>query len=126
LEAGATDVAVRLANDLLAEDPADARAMVARGVALARAGQHDAARATFVAALRQSEDAEAHLALGRLELDSDPGRGAGMKAAAQALAALERDPHSKRARQLLAEARARELGDGADEADDGAAEPDAS
>ncbi|MCG8418645.1 MAG: dynamin family protein [Proteobacteria bacterium] len=111
LEAGKTATAVRLANDLLILDPGDTRAIVARGVALARDGQRDAARATFHAALAQRDDVEAHLALGRLELEDDPGRAAGARAAIQALTALRVTPSSERARQLLAEARAREFGE---------------
>src|SRR5690606_14619189 len=87
----------------------DTRAMVARGIAMAHEGEHAAARATFAAALARGDDIEAHLALGRLELAADPGRAAGGLAATKALAALRMDPDNARARQLLAEARAREL-----------------
>ena len=114
--------AVRLANQLLAQDPNDTRAMVARGVALARQGQPDAARATFEAALSQGGDPEAHLALGRLQLDIEPGRQAGARAAAAALAALRAQPDGRRARELLAEARARELGEVAADTGDGASD----
>lgn len=112
LEGGDITAAVRLANELLSDDPSDTRAMVARGVALARQGQTDAARATFKAVLDLGVDSQAHLALGRLELDSDPSRAAGARAALSALAALRIAPDDARARKLLAESRARELGDG--------------
>lgn len=111
LEADDVSAAVRLANELLADDANDARAMVARGMALARQGDLDAARATFETVLRMFADAEAHLALGQLELDADPGRAAGARAAACALAALRDQPESARARELLVAARARELGE---------------
>ena len=109
LEAGDAEVAVRLAGDMLAIDPYDARAMVARGLGMARQGEHEAARATFRAALEVGDEIEAHLALARLELDAETGRGAGALAATEALAALRIAPSNARARALLAEARAREL-----------------
>jgi tetratricopeptide (TPR) repeat protein/GTP-binding protein EngB required for normal cell division len=111
IETEAMDAAVRLANDVLADDPDDARAMVARGMAFARQDNFDAARGTFAAALRHGEDPEAHLAIGRLELAADPGRAGGARAAAAALAALQVEPDHPRARRLLADARARELGE---------------
>lgn len=109
LEAGDAEAGTRLAGDMLAIDPRDARAMVARGLGMARQGEHEAARATFRAALEVGDDIEAHLALARLELDAETGRGAGTRAATEALAALRIAPASTRARALLAEARAREL-----------------
>lgn len=124
LEGGDVNTAVRLANEILAENPGDTRAMVARGVALAENGQTDAARATFLAALEQGVDAEAHLALSRLELDTDTSRAAGSRASAAALAALRVFPESTRAREMLSEARARELGDFARERKGGERNPE--
>ena len=122
IEAGAVDAAVRMANDMLALDPRDPRAAVAHGMGMARQGQYEAARATFRAALDAGGGFEAHLALGRLELDlpRDPQRGlphglieperaAGGRAAVEAVAALRLAPSHPRARALLAEARAREI-----------------
>jgi tetratricopeptide (TPR) repeat protein len=133
IEAGAVDTAVRMANDMLALDPRDPRAAVAHGMGMARQGQYEAARATFRAALEAGGGLEAHLALGRLELDvgqslgqglgqsvgqslgqslgrgDDRERAAGARAAAEALAALRLAPSNERARALLAEARAREV-----------------
>jgi tetratricopeptide (TPR) repeat protein/GTPase Era involved in 16S rRNA processing len=120
LEAGVVDTAVRLANDMLAIDPRDARAAVAHGLGLAKQGQYEAARVTFRAALEAGGALEAHLALGRLELglalgiahgqpSGERDRGAASLAAAEALAALRRAPSDPRARALLAEARAGEL-----------------
>ncbi|WP_428269569.1 dynamin family protein [Haliangium sp.] len=118
LDAHDVDVAVRLANDMLSLDPANPQAAVARGLGLARQGQHEAARATFRTVLDAGGAVEAHLALGRLELDlaidaastdGDSARLAGARAATEALDALRLDPTHRRARALLAEARAREL-----------------
>jgi tetratricopeptide (TPR) repeat protein len=121
IEAGAVDTAVRMANDMLALDPRDPRAAVAHGMGMARQGQHEAARATFRAALEAGGGLEAHLALGRLELDmvqglgqglgrgDDRERAAGARAATEALAALRLSPSNERARALLAEARGREV-----------------
>ncbi len=131
LEAGVVDTAVRLANDMLAIDPRDARAAVAHGLGLAKQGQYEAARVTFRAALEAGGALEAHLALGRLELalalgiahGQPPGerdRGAAARAAAEALAALRRAPSDPRARALLAEARTCELLPGELEARDAA------
>ncbi|ACY19343.1 dynamin family protein [Haliangium ochraceum] len=107
------DCAVRLANDMLAIDPGDGRAAVARGMGLAQQGQLDAARATFRAAAESGAAIEAHLALGVLELEHAPGgahdrAGAG-RAATEALAALRIAPTHARARALLRRARAQEL-----------------
>src|SRR5262249_21124687 len=66
--------------------------------------QPEAARALLeVAASR--DDVDAHILLAKLALTSDPAR-----AATSALAALRVAPHDGRARELLTEARARELG----------------
>ncbi len=109
IEARAVAAAVDLANRVLARDPDDPRALVARGIALAEDGRVEPARATFRAALARGDDAQARLALARLELDSSPTRDAGNSAAAEALAALRIDPGSERGRALLAEARERAL-----------------
>ncbi len=109
LEADRLQVAVRLANELLAVDPNDTRALVARGIALARSSDTEAARATFAAVLARGSDLHAHLALARLELDATPNRSGGISAAAAALAALREEPTNPLGRELLAEARAREL-----------------
>lgn len=121
LEARATEPAVRLANQVLARDPEATRALVARGIALANDGQHQAARATFKAALSRADDALAHVALGELELAASPTRAAGDAAAAAALSALRIAPRDRRARALLADARARSF----DTGNAPASEPDA-
>jgi len=96
--------ALQWGNDLLGQDPADVRAIVARGIAM-MATQPDAARAVLeIAAAR--DDVDAHVALARLAVQADPG-----KAAASALAALRVNPHHAKARQLLTEARALSIGD---------------
>ncbi|MBA3392703.1 MAG: dynamin family protein [Deltaproteobacteria bacterium] len=103
IEAGDATRALQWGNDLLGADPADVRALVARGTAMIE-GQPEAARALFeVAAAR--DDVDAHVALARLVLASDPA-----KAATSALAALRVDPHHGRARQILTDARAAAVG----------------
>ncbi|MDQ3295037.1 MAG: dynamin family protein [Myxococcota bacterium] len=103
IEAGDATRALQWGNDLLGADPADVRALVARGTAMSE-GQPEAARALFeVAAAR--DDVDAHVALARLALASDPA-----KAATSALAALRVDPHHGRARQILTDARAAAVG----------------
>lgn len=120
LRADAVETAVRIANTILDRNPNDPLALVARGVALAKEGKLDAARATFELALSNADTPEAHCALAQLELDADPARAAGTRAANAALAALRTAPNSDIARDLLAVARARELGDvgGADDGDE--------
>jgi len=88
-------------SDLLAKSPDDVRALVARGLAMSG----DAARALLeLAAIK--DDVDAHLGLARLAMSlADPAH-----AAEAALAALRVAPHDARARQLLTEARQRELG----------------
>jgi tetratricopeptide (TPR) repeat protein/GTPase SAR1 family protein len=98
-----TTRALQWGNDLLGQDPNDVRAIVARGIAM-MATQPDAARALLeIAAAR--DDIDAHVALAKLALPTDPA-----KAATSALAALRVDPHNARARSLLTDARARHLG----------------
>lgn len=88
--------------DLLALDPDDRRALVARGSAMARTpGSESAARALLeIAAAR--DDVDAHVALAQLHLAARDARAA----IAAALAALRVEPTHGRARSLLAEARA--------------------
>ncbi|MBV8759410.1 MAG: dynamin family protein, partial [Deltaproteobacteria bacterium] len=94
--------ALQWGNDLLGKDPTDVRALVARGAAML--DQPEAARALLeVAAAR--DDVDAHVLLAKLVLDSDPA-----KAASHALAALRVSPHHGKARELLTEARSRDLG----------------
>jgi tetratricopeptide (TPR) repeat protein len=93
----------RWSSDLLASDPTDVRAIVARGAAMA-GSQPDAARALLQLAAAR-DDVDAHVGLARLELAGDPAGAAG-----HALAALRVAPHNGAARQLLTEARAAALG----------------
>ena len=89
--------------DLLAKDPNDVRAIVARGLALATA-QPEAARALLELAAAR-DDVDAHVALARLALPGDPAR-----AAASARAALRARPRDRAAREILADARGAEFG----------------
>lgn len=90
-------------SDLLAKDPNHVRAIVARGIAFA-ASQPEVARALLeLAAARGDVDAQVNVA--KLSLDADPSR-----AAAEALVALRVAPRHDHARELLREARQRELG----------------
>ncbi|HEY0481320.1 MAG TPA: dynamin family protein [Kofleriaceae bacterium] len=95
----------RWASDLLALDPTDVRAIVARGAAMA-ADQPEAARALLQLAAAR-DDVDAHVWLARLALARDP-------AAAQreALAALRVAPRHVPAREVLTEAHAALLGVG--------------
>jgi len=102
--------AVRFANDVLAAEPGDPRALVARALGMIDAGQPDAARAMLALALASPDEAHARVVLARLELQADPSRGAGQRAALAALAALRAEPADPAARTVLAAARARELG----------------
>jgi tetratricopeptide (TPR) repeat protein len=90
-------------NDLLGRDPHDVRALVARGASMASDSPEAARTMLELAAAR--DDVDAHVALARLSLASDPAR-----AAASALAALRVSPHHARARQILTEARAAVIG----------------
>jgi tetratricopeptide (TPR) repeat protein/GTPase Era involved in 16S rRNA processing len=90
------------ANDLLAKDPSDVRALVARGSAMVQQ-QPEAARALLdLAAAR--DDVDAHVQLAKLTLADDPSQ-----AAKCALAALRTAPHHGKAREILAAARAAQL-----------------
>ena len=96
--------AAQWGNDLLAKDPNDARALVARGMAMAKL-QPEAARALLELAAGK-DDVDAHVELAKLALAAgDPAR-----AATCALAALRVAPLHAKARAMLAEARAAELG----------------
>jgi tetratricopeptide (TPR) repeat protein/GTPase Era involved in 16S rRNA processing len=90
-------------NDLLARAPDDLRALVARGSAML-VDQPDAAKALLEVAAAK-DDVDAHTALARLTLLTDP-----HKAAAAALAALRVAPQHGKARQILTEARAAAFG----------------
>ena len=104
IAAGDETRAAQWGNDLLAKDPNDARALVARGMAMAKL-QPDAARALLeLAAVK--DDVDAHVELAKLALAAgDPAR-----AATCALAALRVAPLHAKARSVLADARAAELG----------------
>ncbi|MEO8549508.1 MAG: dynamin family protein, partial [Kofleriaceae bacterium] len=95
--------AAQWGNDLLARDPSDPRALVARGMAMART-QPEAARALLELAAAR-DDVDAYVELAKLALATDPA-----KAATCALAALRVAPVHAKARALLADARAAELG----------------
>jgi tetratricopeptide (TPR) repeat protein/GTPase SAR1 family protein len=103
LAAGDTEREARWASDLLAIDPTDVRAIVARGAAMAES-QPEAARALLELAAAR-DDVDAHVWLARLALAHDPAR-----AAAAALAALRVAPHHAPAREILTAARAALLG----------------
>ena len=107
LAAGDLTSAVPLASRMLADDPGDPRALVARGRSLLDAGQHDQAEETLRTALERDSGPLASLALAELELarGADPAR-----AATWALRALDASPKDEQARSALAAARARELG----------------
>ena len=90
-------------SDLLARDPNDVRALVARGAAMIDDNPGAAAALLELAAAR--DDVDAHVGLAKLALATEPSR-----AAASALAALRVSPHHGKARQLLTEARAAMFG----------------
>ena len=90
-------------NDLLGKVPDDLRALVARGSAML-ADQPEAAR-TLLEVAAAKDDVDAHTALARLVLPTDPA-----KAATSALAALRVAPQHGKARQLLTEARTAAFG----------------
>jgi tetratricopeptide (TPR) repeat protein/GTP-binding protein EngB required for normal cell division len=111
--------AVRFANDVLAADPTDPRALVARALGMLDAGQLDAARAMLGLALAGRDEASARVVTARIELAADPSRAGGRRAAEAALGALRVAPADPAARAMLATARARELGIDAPPADPG-------
>lgn len=97
---------VLMANRVLAADAEDASALTARGLELYADGNTAGARATYEQAIRHSENPEALLALGRLELSCANSMGAAL----HARRALRRAPTDGRAKALLAECRAASLG----------------
>ncbi|MGE3545899.1 MAG: dynamin family protein, partial [Kofleriaceae bacterium] len=103
IAAGDTTRQLQWGNDLLAKDPDDVRALVARGSAMV-AENPDAAR-TLLELAASRDDVDAHVALARLALVSDPAQ-----AARSALAALRVAPHHAHAREVLSEARTRAFG----------------
>ncbi|HEY6039890.1 MAG TPA: dynamin family protein, partial [Kofleriaceae bacterium] len=104
IAAGDETRAAQWGSDLLARDPSDSRGLVARGMAMART-QPEGARALLqLAAIR--DDVDAHVELAKLALAAGDPTGA----ATSALAALRVAPQHAKARELLASARAAELG----------------
>nr|MBA3542311.1 tetratricopeptide repeat protein [Deltaproteobacteria bacterium] len=105
IQAGDVTREMQWGNDLLAREPENVRALVARGSAMANQPESvDAARALFEIAAGR-DDVDAHVGLARLALATDPAR-----AAAAALAALRVAPHHARAREVLTAARGAEIG----------------
>jgi Flp pilus assembly protein TadD len=73
LMAGSPDVALRLADEALARDPADPGALVRRGLALTVLGRLGEARDSLRKVVaRQPHNVQALLALGRVQLPVDP------------------------------------------------------
>ncbi len=109
LDAGLVERAAEAANRLLArvpEHPARARALAARGAALAAAGETELAQATLEQAASAGDDRDAPVALARLALAAgDPAR-----AVTGARRVLARHPRDARALELLVTARRRALG----------------
>ena len=106
IAAGDETRAAQWGNDLLAKDPDDARALVARGMAMAKL-QPEAAKALLDLAAGK-DDVDAHVELAKLALAA----GEPARAVACTLAALRVAPLHAKARAVLAEARAAELGIG--------------
>jgi small GTP-binding protein len=102
LASGRLDIADRHAQELLRRVPDHARALAARGMALAAAGDDAAARPLLE---RAGDLPEARLALAELDLAAAPAR-----AAEAARAVLRLRPGDARARELVARAVTRELG----------------
>jgi tetratricopeptide (TPR) repeat protein/GTP-binding protein EngB required for normal cell division len=94
--------AAQWGNDLLAKDPSDPRALVARGMAMAKSQPEVAKTLLELAAAR--DDVDAYVELAKLTL------GEPVVAARYALAALRVAPANAKARDVLATARAKELG----------------
>ncbi|MGE0550648.1 MAG: dynamin family protein [Kofleriaceae bacterium] len=90
-------------SDLLANDPDDTRALVARGSAMA--SDNPAAARALLELAASRDDVDAHVALAQLALSSDPAQ-----AARSALAALRVAPRHARAREVLGDARTRAFG----------------
>jgi Flp pilus assembly protein TadD len=73
LMAGSPDVALRLADDTLTRNSADADALIRRGLALTALGRLDAARDSLRKVVgREPHNGKALLALGRVQLPVDP------------------------------------------------------
>jgi Flp pilus assembly protein TadD len=73
LMAGSPDVALRLADETLTHNPADADALTRRGLALTALGRLDAARDSLHKVVgREPHNGRALLALGRVQLPVDP------------------------------------------------------
>jgi tetratricopeptide (TPR) repeat protein/GTPase SAR1 family protein len=87
------------ANDLLEKEPDDPRALVARGLGLAAAGQPEAARSLLTLAAA-SGDLDARFGLARLLVATEPAA-----AVEQTLRALRTAPHHAFGRKVLEEAR---------------------
>jgi tetratricopeptide (TPR) repeat protein/GTPase SAR1 family protein len=104
IDAGDATRESQWANDLLAKDPSDVRALVARGAAMMTSQPQTARALLELAAARDDVDAHVHLA--RLSLADDP-----PAAAKCALAALRTAPNHGKAREILAAARAAQLGE---------------
>lgn len=123
LAADDLSAAVPLASRILADDPTDPRALIARGRALEAGRDPAGAQAAFAAALERDPGPEARLALAELALAESTSESAA-RAAEWALGALRAAPRDPRARAVLTEARGRELdvrsGSPADASDPGA------
>ncbi len=97
---------VLMANRVLARDATSPNALTARGRALYEDGKIDAARATYQQAIANEATTEALLALSQLEFAARNTEAA----AKHARRALRLAPRDQRARALLAECRAADLG----------------
>ncbi|MEO8842261.1 MAG: dynamin family protein [Kofleriaceae bacterium] len=102
IAAGDETRAAQWGNDLLSKDPSDPRALVARGMAMAKTQPEVAKTLLELAAAR--DDVDAYVELAKLTL------GEPAVAARYALAALRVEPTNAKARDVLATARAKELG----------------
>jgi tetratricopeptide (TPR) repeat protein len=109
LEGEQIGAAAELAAKLSAQQPGNPHALVAAALSRIDAGALDDADAMLAAALRAGDDPEVHLALGKLALAAESGPEGGGRAAVEALAALRVKPSCRRARSLLATARARQF-----------------
>jgi len=105
IQAGDAMRMMQWGDDLLAREPDSPRALVARGAAMAKVPESVGAARALLEIAAARDDVDAHVALARLTLATDPAR-----AAHAALAALRVAPQHGRAREVLAEARALELG----------------
>jgi tetratricopeptide (TPR) repeat protein/GTPase SAR1 family protein len=110
LEAERFDDVAALAERLERAVPGHPRAQAGLAMKRITAGEFHEADALLTAALHAGDDPEVHIALAGLALAVDLGRGGGGRAAVEGLAALRSVPHDRRARGILAQARARQLG----------------